>query len=243
MRTKLFVIFLILVSLFLLPKKTFASSKPTPILMYHYIGGNPNPSDKARERLSVSPDKFDEQMGYLSKNGYTPITFDTYYAGVSSLPQKPIILTFDDGYIDFYLNAYPILRKYNFKAVSFLPTGLIGTSYYLNWNQVHEMDTSGLISFQAHSVTHPNLLSLNNESLKHEIADSKKTLEAKLGKPVNTFAYPYGLVNNHVVQEVKKAGFVGAVTTTNGKVSSISYYMTRIRVSGAWSLADFTKRL
>jgi len=121
-----------------------------PILMYHYIGNNPNPADKARDILSTAPDIFDSQLGYLAKNGFTPITFDTMYAGLEgqvALPPKPIILTFDDGYIDFYVNAFPILRKYGFHAVSFIPTGLINQGYYLSWAQIKEMQSSGLISF------------------------------------------------------------------------------------------------
>ncbi len=85
-----------------------------PILMYHYVGNNPNPADLQRDTLSISPNKFNEQMKYLSDNGYAAISLDTLYAGLKkqvTLPNKSIILTFDDGYIDFYYNAYPILIK------------------------------------------------------------------------------------------------------------------------------------
>lgn len=194
-----------------------------PILMYHYIGGNPNPDDKARNNLSVTPDKFDAQMGYLSQNGYHTTDFDTLIAalhGQTTLPPKSVILTFDDGYIDFYLNTYPILRKYNLRAVSFLPTGLIGTGYYMNWTQVKEINASGLVSFQAHSVTHPNLTSLSDPALAAQLSESKKTLESMLGKPVNTLAYPYGISDERVWQAAKVAGFIGGVGTWYGNVSS-----------------------
>src|SRR5689334_6826747 len=133
-------LFLLLSFFIFIPKTTFATS--IPILTYHYIANNPNPKDIQRDALSVSPDKFEAQMDYLSKNGFEPITLDTMYAifhNQTHAPIKPVVLTFDDGYIDFYTNVYPILRRFNFHAVSFIPTGLIGGSYYMNWNQIKEI--------------------------------------------------------------------------------------------------------
>lgn len=111
--TGLFVfIFLILIA----PETVLAANIRVPILMYHFIADNPNPKDTGRNYLSVSPQKFEAQMDYLAKNGYTPISLDTLY-GIfnkqTNAPLKPIILTFDDGYIDFYTNAYPILKRVN----------------------------------------------------------------------------------------------------------------------------------
>ncbi len=208
-----------------------------PILTYHYIGNNPNPADKARDNLSIAPDKFDEQMGYLSKNGYHATDFDTLIAalrGQTTLPPKSVILTFDDGYIDFYLNAFPILRKYNLRAVSFLPTGLIGTGYYMSWAQVKEINASGLVSFQAHSVTHPNLAALSDSDLKYQMSKSKTTLESMLGKPVNTIAYPYGISDARVWQAVKAAGFISGVGTWYGDIASEGTLidLPRIKISG-----------
>lgn len=228
--------------------QNYGRSVKVPILTYHYIGNNPDPADKARYNLEVEPVKFDAQMDYLAKNGFSPITFDTLYAalkGQISLPNKPIILTFDDGYLDFYVNAYPILKKYNFHAVSFIPTGLVGQSYYLNWSQIKEMDHSGLISFQAHSVTHANLTSLKPDQLKHELSESKKTLEEKLGKPVNFLAYPYGASNSLVWQITKEVGFLGAVGTWPGEVESegIIFDLPRIKIAGEWDLTSFVNRL
>lgn len=219
-----------------------------PILTYHYIGNNPNPADKARDNLEVAPDKFDEEMGYLSKQGYSAISFDTFYAslkGTASLPSKPIILTFDDGYIDFYLNAYPILRKYGLHAVSFISTGLINQGYYMSWAQIKEIDSSGLVSFQAHSVSHPNLVSLSDKDLQYQITESKKVLEGQLGKTVNTFAYPYGISDARVWQYVKNAGFIGAVGTWYGNQESegVIYDMPRIKVGGGTTIESFASKL
>lgn len=219
-----------------------------PILTYHYIGNNPNLADKLRNNLSVSPDKFEEQMNYLSSHGFTPITLNTLYAGLfgkATLPAKPIVLTFDDGYIDFYYNGFPILRKYNFHAVSFIPTGLMNQSYYLRWNQIKEMDESGLISFEAHSVNHLNLTLLPADKLRYQVVQSKKDLEAQLGHPVNSFAYPYGASNALVWKVVKEAGFVGAVGTWYGSTESegVIYNMPRIKIGGEFDLKTFASRI
>lgn len=217
-----------------------------PILTYHYIGNNPNPADKARDDLSVDPDKFDAQLGYLQSKGYTPITLDTLYAAIQGgmLPSKPIVLTFDDGYIDFYLNAFPILRKYGFRSVSFIPTGLMNQGYYMTWSQIKEIDASGLVAFEPHSVSHYNLAGMSGDRLTYQIVESKKVLESQLGKKTNFFAYPYGMSGQESWRDVKTAGFVGAVGTWYGTVESEGnrWDWPRVKISGHLSLADFEKR-
>ncbi len=219
-----------------------------PILYYHYIANNPNPADKARDSLSVTPPRFEEQMDYLSKNGYTPITLDTMVAalkGQATLPAKPIVLTFDDGYQDLFTVAFPILQKYNFHAVAFIPTGLIGTKYYASWDQLKTMQDSGLISMQAHTVNHASLPSLSIERIRQEVVESKKTLEAKFGIPVNFIAYPYGTSNSLVWEEVKKAGYVGALGTWGSAIQSEGtiFDMPRIRQGGSMDIKTFGSRL
>lgn len=219
-----------------------------PILTYHYIGNNPNPADRTRDNLSTSPDKFEEQMAYISKNGYNTISLDTIYAvlkGQASLPAKPIVLTFDDGYIDFYVNAFPVLRKYNLHATAFISTGLIDQGYYMHWNQIKEIDASGLISFEAHSVNHINLNSLTSDQLRYQLSQSKKTIQDMLGKPVNFMAYPYGISNEAVWQAVKDAGYLGAAGTWYGSVISEGtiFDMPRIKISGGITIEDFAKKI
>ncbi len=217
-----------------------------PILMYHYIGNNPNPKDKARDALSVPPDKFEAQMDYLSKNGYTPITLDTLYGIFNkqvTAPAKPVILTFDDGYIDFYTTAFPILRRFNFHAVEFIPTGLIGGSYYMNWNQIKEIQSSGLVTFEAHTVNHVNLTSLSYNNALKQLLDSKNVLGAQTGYPVNFIAYPYGASNSSVQAAARIAGFIGGLGTWYGKAGGPSLNMPRIKVSGFWSIKEFVARL
>lgn len=228
------------------PMTVQAVGSGVPILTYHYIADNPRPKDVQRNALSVPPAKFEAQMDYLAKNGYTPISLDTLY-GIfnhqTSAPVKPIVLTFDDGYIDFYTNAYPILRRFNFHAVSFIPTGLIGGSYYMNWDQIKEIASSGLVTFEGHTLTHANLPSLSYAVVLKQLVDSKNILQAQTGYPVNFVAYPYGSTNGNVQAAAQKAGYAGGVGTWYGKASGASLNMPRIKVSGSWSIKEFAARL
>lgn len=219
-----------------------------PILMYHYIGKNPNPADKLRDNLSVDPQLFDDQMGYLQKQRYHPITLDTLLAGLSGaaiLPAKPIVITFDDGYVDLYVNAFPILKKYSFKSVAFIPTGLIGTTYYASWGQLSEMQSSGLVTMEAHSVHHLSLIAVSTSVLEQEIIESKKTLEAKFRVPVNFMAYPYGTSNGQVWTAVKKAGYLGAAGTWTSPIISegVIFDMPRIKIPGGTDVTTFASKL
>jgi peptidoglycan/xylan/chitin deacetylase (PgdA/CDA1 family) len=222
-------------------------SVKVPIIYYHYIGKNPNPADKLRDNLSVDPDLFEQQMAYIASSGFNTINFNTLYTalkGGGALPPKPIIITFDDGYIDFYVNAFPILRKYNLHVTQFIPTSLVDTGYYLHWDQIKEMDATGLVSFEAHSLTHANLVSLSDAELKRQVTDSKHRLETELGKLVNTMAYPYGVSDTRVWQAAKTAGYIGAAGTWGSSTESEGniYDMPRYKIPGGLSLEGFKKR-
>lgn len=249
MRVFRWIIFTVFVLLFIAlssPENIQAAGLRVPILTYHYIANNPNPRDRQRDALSVSPDKFEAQMQYLSQNGYTPITLDTLY-GIfnkqTQAPAKPVVLTFDDGYIDFYTNAFPILRRFNFHVVSFIPTGLMGGSYYMNWNQIKEIASSGLVTFEGHTVNHVNLPHLSYVVALKELIDSKNILQANTRYPVNFVAYPNGSTNGRVQAAAQKAGYVGGVGTWYGRAWGPSMNMPRIKVSGFWSIKDFASHL
>ena len=245
MRMVLAVILLFLIGIFT-PSGTEATSVNVPILMYHYIANNPNPKDLTRNTLSVPPDKFEAQMDYLSKNGYTPISLDTLY-GIfnkqTTSPSKPIVLTFDDGYRDFYTTAFPILRRFNFHAVSFIATGLVGGGYYMNWGQIKEIAQTGLVTFEAHTVSHANLPSLSLSNVIKQLQDSKNIVQSQTGYPVNFIAYPFGATNGSVQSAAQKVGFAGGLGTWFGKASGPSFNMPRMRISGQMSIKDFASRL
>lgn len=226
----------------------FGNQVRVPILLYHYIGNNPDSKDKARESVSLGPDKFEEQMKYLADNGHATISLDILYPSLKkqlTLPQKPVILTFDDGYMDFYYNAYPILKKYHLSATVFIPTSLMNQGYYLTWDQIKEMASSGTVTFGSHGVHHYHLISLSTQALNSEIIESKKVLQNLLGIPINFLAYPYGSVNTHVIEQVKNAGYMGAVGTWPSKTQSEGtiYNMPRLRIGGNITLENFISLL
>lgn len=245
MLLRLFLI-IVLGLIFFIPTSVRAANLRVPILTYHYIADNPNPKDKARDNLSVTPDKFEAQMQYLAQNGYTPVTLDTLFGifnSQASVPGKPVVLTFDDGYIDFYTNAFPVLRRFGFHAVSFIPTGLIGGGYYMNWNQIKEIASSGLITFEGHTVSHSYLPSLSYVAVLKELTDSKNIIQANTGYPVNFISYPGGSTNGTVQAAAKQAGYAGGVGTWYGKAWGGSMNMPRIKVSGFWNIKEFAAHL
>jgi peptidoglycan/xylan/chitin deacetylase (PgdA/CDA1 family) len=214
--------------------------------MYHYIRDYNTPKDPTGNQLSVSITNFDQQMGYLASHGYTPVSLDTL-TGIFSKqiapPAKPVVLTFDDGYVDFYANAYPILKKYGFHATSFVITGFVGKPAYLSWNNIKEMQNSGLINFESHTVNHAYLPSLSYANILKEIQESKNTLQAETGYPVNFIAYPSGGSNSRVWTAVRHVGYVGGLGTWPGKASYTSVNMPRVRISGSDSLQSFAKKV
>ena len=223
------------------------SGLQVPIVMYHYIRVNPDPRDRMGYNLSVTPDDFRAQMDWLSDNGWHPITLTTlrsYYDG-DPLPSKPIVLTFDDGYLDFYATAFPILQQHHFSAVAYVVAGFIGMpGRYVTAPQIQEMDRAG-IEIGAHTVSHANLTKLSNDSLYHELLDSRIALQAIVGHPVLDFCYPAGNFDARVVQMVADQGYQSATTTVEGSghASADRFTWTRTRVSGGESLAEFVKTL
>lgn len=217
-----------------------------PIMTYHYIGTNPNPADKARYSLSVTTEMLDAHLNYLTEHGFTFITMPELYAIFNKQmapPAKPIMLTFDDGYIDFYINAFPVLQKYHAKAVSFIPTGLIGGNYYMSWDQVRQLTNSGLVDIEDHTVSHPSLPSLSDQKITEELKNSKLTLEQEIGHPVNFLAYPFGSTNTKVMEIAKTLGYIGGVGTWYGIASTPGLDMPRIRVAGTSTLDNFVNSL
>ena len=217
-----------------------------PVLNYHQVepkDGNP---------LTLWPEQFEAQMEYLAAEGYTTITIDEMMDALengTSLPEKSVIITFDDGYADNYEYAYPILKKYGFKATIFLIYDLTNTyPNYLTWDQVAEMKASGLIHFESHTMTHANLAELTSvDELRHEIADSHDLLSEKLGYDMHYIAYPGGRVNEEIERITSAAGYRGGFTVHYGLSTPAEgrYQMDRIPIFGAnmHTLTRFKLRL
>ena len=218
-----------------------------PVLLYHYISENPYKEDKVRSGLSTPPRVLDDQLKTLKSQGYSAITLDelgAFFDKKQLLPSKPLILTFDDGYVDFYTYAFPILTKYAMKGIAFLPTGLIGGGAYMTWKQVEEVGRSPFVAIGAHSVHHYALNKLNEESLTFEVTESKRVLEGHLGYPINWMAYPYGTFDERVARAVQAAGYIGSATTLPGAMQYRSrfLYLPRYR-AGARSGVELVKFL
>jgi peptidoglycan/xylan/chitin deacetylase (PgdA/CDA1 family) len=191
------------------------------ILFYHRVSDDDDP-------LAVSPGRFREQMELLAREGYEVVDLASAVALLERGVSAPgvVALNFDDGFRDVGENALPVLERLGFRATVFLPTGMIdGTSTFawyddeqpalLSWEEVGELD-GGALTFEAHTVTHPNLLLLDDEASRHEIVYSKLDLEAHLGRPVEAFCYPAGLFGVRERAFVEEAGYRVAVTCEPG---------------------------
>ena len=218
-----------------------------PILMYHYIRVNPDPSDRLGFALSVTPSDFATQMDWLARNGYHPITTEDLYAylsGARGLPSRPVVLSFDDGYADFFTTALPILRSHDFTAVSYVVSGFVGQPPYMTAAQIIEADRSG-IEIGAHTVDHVNLARQSPNGMRYQLSASKQALEQFLGHPVLSFCYPSGRFNSSVVSAVAAAGYHDATTTRVGSMRTLADRFTwgRLRVGGGESVEQFAAAL
>lgn len=220
-----------------------------PVLMYHYIRISPDPeTDRLGFNLSVTPENFRTQMEYLKKTGYTTVTPDEVYQALKTnakLPSKSVLLTFDDGYADFYSTAYPVLKNLNLRATLFIVSGFVGNpdGRYVTWSQIKTMDQSGLITIGAHTVHHVNLTT--SHTARDEVVISKQTIERQLGHAITVFAYPSGDYNDAVARLVETAGFNLAFTTQPGTtmIASQRFFLPRVRISGTLRELDFPGRL
>jgi peptidoglycan/xylan/chitin deacetylase (PgdA/CDA1 family) len=191
-----------------------ASAVDIPILNYHKIDTAYNIA------LSLTPQEFDDQMAFLYENGYHTITPDQlmgYLKYGRELPEKPILLSFDDGYLDNYTNAYFIMKKYGFTATIFLVTSKIGQDpRFMSWDQIREMQQNGFV-FGSHTVDHQPLTSLSPEAALNELEESSRIIEEQLGTKPRYFAYPSGAYNRQVEELVRQAGYRAAFTVRYGQ--------------------------
>ena len=189
-------------------------------LMYHHVGILEDPQEE-QYPFTMRPDMLERQILFMKANGYTPISLaeleNARRAGKSSI-QKPVMLTFDDGYEDNFTHLFPLLQKYNVPALIFLITKRVGTPGYMTWEQILTMQQSGLVSFGSHSCSHRRLRSLSDEEIRQEITQSKQILEEKLGRPVTAFCYPYGAggFDIRVRPQVFEAGYTTDFSTKKG---------------------------
>jgi peptidoglycan/xylan/chitin deacetylase (PgdA/CDA1 family) len=233
-----------------------SSKRHVPILTYHSI-------DTSGSIISTTPDVFRRQMEFLDSAGYQTLSLGELISTWSSngtVSPMTIVLTFDDGFQNFYTEAFPILQEFRFTATVFLVTDHCGKfndwsgnpatlprSEMLSWGSVEELSRFG-IEFGGHTKTHPDLTKLAEKDALAEMADSRKTLEDRLGKESRTFAYPYGRHNGQV-RRIAKRLFTASCSTDLGKVNSDSdvctldridtYYLSNLRVFEALPYRTF----
>lgn len=205
-----------------------------PILMYHYVEYVKDVNDLIRKKLDINPVLFEAHLKVLHENNY-----HTYFVkdlpailnGTIAYSDKSIILTFDDGYEDFYTDVFPLLKKYQMKATEYIIYDYINRKGFMNDQEIHELAGSGLVEIGAHTLDHLYLKKLPVSVAKTQIFDSKAKLEQRFGIKVETFAYPYGAFDQEVVDLVKQAGYTAAVTVMPGAYHSTDnlFYLTRIR--------------
>ena len=205
-----------------------------PILMYHYVEYVKDDGDLIRKRLDIVPALFEGHLQALKKANY-----ETYF--VKDIPEildgtihystQSAILTFDDGYEDFYLSAFPLLKKYHMRATIYVIYDYIGRSGFLNEKEIKELIDSGLVELGSHTLDHIYLKQAPDQYAERQIVESKKKFEERFGIQIRTFAYPYGAFNNNNIEAVKKAGYTAAVSVISGVMQDEGniFYLSRIR--------------
>jgi peptidoglycan/xylan/chitin deacetylase (PgdA/CDA1 family) len=232
------------------------SGVEVPVLMYHEVSPSPHP---AFRRYTVTVRAFTRQMRWLAAFGYQPIDMDLLVLarqGRATLPKRPVVITFDDGFQGCADHAIPVLRAHGFTAVFYLVAGLMGTTSrwlgpelgmelaLMSWDTVRSLAGEG---FQcgAHSLTHPRLAGLEAASLRTELVDARRCLEDELHRPVVHLAYPYGAFDQVVQAAAAEAGYVTACSTRPGRSGADDDLLAlhRVTVYGHDSLLDFACRL
>lgn len=219
-----------------------------PILMYHSISDEQEKNTHPYYRRITAPSVFGEHMRFLHASNYFAVSLSeaiNRMRAPSHDSQRRIVITFDDGYKDFYTHAFPILSKYGFGATVFLPTGYVGDTCLrfksidcLTWSQVRALQKAGVV-FGSHTVTHRQLKALRDADIECEIRCSKQTIEGKLGCQVESFAYPFAFPETD--REFKKrlrdilcgAGYRNGVTTIIGTAGLADdlFFMRRLPIN------------
>jgi peptidoglycan/xylan/chitin deacetylase (PgdA/CDA1 family) len=203
-----------------------------PILTYHRVASDGD------DTLYVSPDNFRQQMEYLSRKHYHVISLQELAEGIAHrkvFPRRSVVITFDDGYHDNFVNAYPVLRQYGFPATIFLISGYVSDKKeYLTWEEVRQMAASG-IAFGAHTKDDVYLPGVSEAAARVQIQASKAEIEHNLGEKILFFCYPTGGFTTAIKDMVREAGFVAACTTNRGhdKFNRDLYALQRIKATNA----------
>ena len=193
---------------------------------------------------TVTASQFKEQLKILNRHNYYPISlkdFIEYKKGLKTLPQRPIIITFDDGHRSNFKYAFPILDNYNFKAIFFVVTEKIGSKEFMSWEELKEISNNG-IEIGSHGRSHRFLSKLNDSEIRKELVDSKNIIEDKIEKPVKFLAIPGGFYNHRVEQIAKEVGYEAICTSDFGTNSTETdlFHLKRMAVRYDTQIDDFS---
>jgi peptidoglycan/xylan/chitin deacetylase (PgdA/CDA1 family) len=234
-----------------------SSRQSVPILMYHSISSHASSRFK---KFTVLPRLFAEHMRYLAEHHYTPLTVTQFVRArrrtEERLPERPAVLTFDDGFADFYTDAFPVLQRYGFTATLYVATAFVGgssrwlkregetTRPMLSWAQLAEISAGG-IECGAHSHSHPQLDIVSHTVAREEIVLCKRILEEKLAQEISSFAYPYGYHTGAIQRMVRTAGYRSAcaVKLTMSSTADDPFALARLLVAADTNVGDFAALL
>ena len=220
-----------------------------PILMYHYVSELPPDPDRYRLDLTVLPEDFEAHLDYLVGAGYHAITLTDLYLHLAQgypLPEKPVVLTFDDGYRDAYEVVFPLLLERGFTGTFFVLATPAHFEWddYLTWVEMKEMADAGM-AIQAHGRDHVDLRGRSYDYLVYQILGIQEAIQHHVGRPARFFCYPSGRYDSNVIDVLKAAGYWGAVTTEWGRAHTLEglLLMPRIRVRGTGTLESYIENL
>ena len=220
-----------------------------PILMYHYVSELPPNADRYRRDLTVPPENFQAQLQFLADAGYHTITLTDLYLHLTQgypLPDKPVVLTFDDGYEDAYRVVFPLLLDYGFTGTFFVlaTPPHFERPGYMTWTQIKEMSDAGM-DVQGHGRDHVDLRRRSYDYLVYQVLGIQEAIQQHTGRLPRFFCYPSGKRDADVIAVLKSAGYWGALTTDWGNTYTRDnlFEMPRIRVRGADTLASFIDKL
>ncbi len=218
--------------------------RPVPILMYHVI--SPAPAGAPYPELYVPRAHFAAQVAWLAAHGYQAVTlqevFDSWRGG-PPLPARPIVLSFDDGYLSQVRNALPLLKARHWPGVLNLEVRNLEPVWGIRPPGVRKLLAAGW-ELDAHTLTHPDLTAVDAARLREEVAGSRTAIRRRFHVPVNFFCYPAGRYDDAVIAAVQAAGYLGATTTRPGLARPGELYtLARIRVNGSDGVGAFTAKL
>ena len=213
-----------------------------PILLYHHIDVSLSDS-----QYYVPPDEFENQMKLLREWGYTTISTELLVKAITEgayLPPRPLLITFDDGQLSNYTAAFPIMQKFGFTGVLYIVGSYMGAPEFMNADQIKEMASAGW-EVGSHSMKHLDLTQLDPEVQHYEIAESRSFLESKLGVPVLTFAYPFGLISPAILDYTYSAGYIAGMGLgpTTAQIKPNLFALQRREIHSSYDLKRFASFL